>query len=101
MTQTQEEMLLIGAFALFWLGQSSPNSYTEYSDSIFAAVLVALRAIGERGELVQQSGAIAPARATRTGSPARRQQNPIASRASGWPCSRDAFQCVIEEWTYL
>jgi len=39
MTQTQEEMVLIGAFGLFWL-----------------SVLVALRAFGTRGDVVGASG---------------------------------------------
>lgn len=61
MTQTQEEMILIGAFGLFWLCTSSPSSQLRKAltrgmlslsfTQTNTAVLVALRAFGTRGDV--------------------------------------------------
>ncbi len=56
MTQTQEEMILIGAFGLFWLCTFSyllSRSRIQQQNAlrITTAVLVALRAFGTRGDV--------------------------------------------------
>lgn len=114
MTQTQEEMVLIGAFGLFWL-----------------SVLVALRAFGTRGDVVGASGlglsrtpaptptaverrtvtidrssgfvgGSGPGRpnANAEVAPGLQQLGNSGSVPQGWPCSGEAVRCVVEEWRY-
>ncbi|KIJ56674.1 hypothetical protein M422DRAFT_22828 [Sphaerobolus stellatus SS14] len=74
MTQTQEEMLLIGAFGLFWL-----------------SFLVILRAFRSRGvEQPAAAGADSAGPIARTGE---------GSRRPDW-CGSDDVLCIIEEWKY-
>jgi len=82
-TQDQEEMILIGAFGLFWF-----------------AFLVAWRSIRQRwsfeGEMGMGGGAPnAPRRQPGfTGNAGR------GGYKSSWPCSRYDVDCVVEEWSY-
>jgi len=82
MTQTQEEMLLIGAFGLFWL-----------------AVLVALRAFGQRDDPTALDHGLMPAR-TAAGDAYRRTVRSRPEASSSWACGGDAYRCVVEEWGY-
>jgi len=81
-TQDQEEMILIGAFGLFWF-----------------AFLVAWRAIRQQwsfeGEMgIGGSVPNAPRRQPGfTGNAGR-------ERYKSWPCSRYDVDCVVEEWSY-
>jgi len=72
LTQTQEEMLLIGAFGLFWLS--------------FLVILRAFRSRNTHGG--QAAGPTAPVSATGSG-----------SRRPEW-CSGDDVFCVVEEWKW-
>jgi hypothetical protein len=82
-TQDQEEMILIGAFGLFWF-----------------AFLVAWRAIRQRwsfdGEMGLGGVPSAP----------RRQPGFTGNTGGGgggsksWPCSRYDVDCVVEEWSF-
>ncbi|KAF8484295.1 hypothetical protein JB92DRAFT_3029858 [Gautieria morchelliformis] len=75
MTQTQEEMLLIGAFGLFWLS--------------FLVILRAFRNRHAPHEDPVASGVSVSTSVTSTGKPKRPE----------W-CSGDAAYCVVEEWKY-
>ncbi|KDQ64513.1 hypothetical protein JAAARDRAFT_28151 [Jaapia argillacea MUCL 33604] len=76
LSQTQEEMILIGAFGLFWF-----------------AILIALRAFrAEDG--AGTAMARAPSRAT-----GGRQRAPFTGRRRSW-CHPDDMYCVVEEYSY-
>ncbi|KAH8094789.1 hypothetical protein BXZ70DRAFT_946067 [Cristinia sonorae] len=94
LTQTQEEMILIGAFGLFWF-----------------AVLVGIRSFRQAGG---QATMTSPgAGAVQAASP------PVANAGSGagvsrttpgqvggrrappYPCSTDSVYCYVEEWRWL
>jgi len=79
LTQDQEEMILIGAFGLFWF-----------------AFLVALRAMWQRRSADGELGI--------NGLPAPRRQAGFTGNNKGryktWPCSRYDVDCVVEEWSY-
>lgn len=103
MTQTQEEMLLIGAFGLFWLGAQSLQCILTIASSntfLILAVLVALRAFGQRDDPTALDHGHIPAR-TAAGDAYRRTVR-VQSRpeASSWACGGDAYRCVVEEWGY-
>ncbi|KAH8118268.1 hypothetical protein DFH11DRAFT_659735 [Phellopilus nigrolimitatus] len=101
LTQTQEELLLLVAFGLFWL-----------------SAFVAYRAFGQRRHtdgdgLHPPYPAMTPPRTggmeRQDGLNPQRQQRPpqrVGTQTErpgenpGWPCSGDAFRCVVEEWTY-
>ena len=92
MTQTQEEMLLIGAFGLFWLCKREFAKGEPHVD-IFIAFLVILRAFRSRGVEPVVGGtdsAAAAAPMARTGG---------TSRRPDW-CGPDDVLCVVEEWKY-
>ncbi|GJJ07463.1 hypothetical protein Clacol_001665 [Clathrus columnatus] len=101
MTQTQEEMLLIGAFGLFWLCKRICDPYRNDEEMIndlliFSAFLVILRAYRARDQ-PEQSNASVTGRSSGT-----RDRASIAGVGSGrrpeWPCRKDSALCIIEEW---
>ncbi|KAL1755430.1 hypothetical protein FB107DRAFT_213520 [Schizophyllum commune] len=73
LTQTQEEMMLIGGFGLFWL-----------------AAYMGWRAVRQRST----GDAVAPSTGSGGG-------GAVGSRG-GWPspCSGNDYYCIIEEYTY-
>jgi len=82
-TQEQEEMILIGAFGLFWF-----------------ALLVAWRAIRQQWSFEGEMG-------IGGGVPNAPRRQPGFTGAAGgrggykpWPCSRYDVDCVVEEWSY-
>jgi len=72
LSQTEQEMVLIGGMALFWI-----------------AALVAWRAL--RGESTGGSGA---AKAVSTALGGR------GGRSDDWPCGKNDVYCVVEEYSY-
>ncbi|KAI0003079.1 hypothetical protein BJV74DRAFT_815378 [Russula compacta] len=79
-TQDQEEMILIGAFGLFWF-----------------AFLVAWRAVRQRWSFEGELGT--------GGVPSPRRQPGFTGNAGRggykpWPCSRQDVDCVVEEWSF-
>lgn len=86
LTRTQEEMILIGAFGLFWF-----------------AVLVAWRARSQRTANPGAAGGAALASATQAGhgSAGRAVGHGLTEGRRPYPCSTDAVYCVVEEWTWL
>ncbi|KAI0303234.1 hypothetical protein BC826DRAFT_984170 [Russula brevipes] len=81
-TQDQEEMILIGAFGLFWF-----------------AFLVAWRAVRQRWSFEGEMGIGGV-----PNSPSRRQPGFTGNARGGgyksWPCSRYDVDCVVEEWSF-
>jgi len=79
LTQDQEELILIGAFGLFWF-----------------AFLVAWRALWQRRSTDGELGI--------SGLPAPRRQAGFTgnnrNRYKTWPCSPYDVDCVVEEWSY-
>lgn len=83
LTNTQEEMILMGAFGLFWF-----------------AVLIALRASGQRTVDPGTASEISMQSATRAGR-SKSAAQPGFTRGRNYPCSSDAVYCVVEEWAYF
>ncbi|ETW83943.1 hypothetical protein HETIRDRAFT_170409 [Heterobasidion irregulare TC 32-1] len=85
LTESQEEMILIGALGLFWF-----------------AVLVAWRAINQQGSvgITDEVRLPAPAATTPVRGGARRPSG-MTGRRRPWPCSPDDVYCVVEEWSYF
>lgn len=82
MTQTQEEMVLIGGFGLFWLGTSrSKRTYVRIFEQAHIAVLLAWRSGYTGGE---------PGQYADTGS---------SGYPGSWACGRDSL-CILEEWSW-
>lgn len=80
LTQLQEEMILVGAFGLFWF-----------------AVLVAFRASRQGGGT--SSGAeVGLQRAAQSGRQAGRSEPQSAGGRRPYPCSSDSYYCVVEEY---
>jgi len=80
-SQTQEEMILIGAFGLFWL-----------------AFLVALRAFRQRNAVVPGylgETDVAPHQLQASG------VHGVNKGQRAWQCPGDSAYCVVEEWTYF
>jgi len=86
-TQDQEEMILIGAFGLFWF-----------------AFLVAWRAVRQRwsfeGELGMGGGGGVPDAPRRQPGFTGNTRGRGGYRARPWPCSPYDADCVVEEWSY-
>lgn len=76
LTQTQEEMVLIAGFGLFWL-----------------AILLAWQGTGQRGTAASPE--------TGTGRPESSGQLRERSRGLPYPCSRGDYYCVVEEYSYF
>ena len=128
LTESQEEMILIGALGLFWFGaspftSSSPvlrahtpshkireirvcvcaRALERRSETNFAlAVLVAWRAISQQGSvgITDEVRLPAPAATTPVRGGARRPSG-MTGRRRPWPCSPDDVYCVVEEWSYF
>ncbi|OBZ76160.1 Ubiquitin-conjugating enzyme E2 8 [Grifola frondosa] len=82
LTQTQEEMILIGAFGLTWF-----------------AILIALRAFRQRTVdpgLAAQTDLVSATQAGRTGNELAREPGLTAGRFP-YPCSSDSVYCVVED----
>jgi len=80
MTQTQEEMVLIAAFGLFWV-----------------ATLLAWRAFTHRSVDLGRAGEVDTPRASAGG-----QREPgFTGGARPYPCSSDDLYCVVEEYTFF
>ncbi|TFK43518.1 hypothetical protein BDQ12DRAFT_675104 [Crucibulum laeve] len=81
LTQTQEEMVLIGGLALFWV-----------------VTLVAWRALTQRGGDTSVAGGLGFAKT----SPAAARQEDIYDAYSyrPYPCSPNDDYCVVEEYSY-
>ena len=122
LTESQEEMILIGALGLFWFGASSFTSSrlarahpltqgtcvraraleTRSETDFVLAVLVAWRAISQQGSIGITDEVRLPAPAATT--PARggaRRPSGMTGRRRPWPCSPDDVYCVVEEWSYF
>jgi len=91
LTQTQEEMLLIGGFGLFWM-----------------AIFLAWRAwIARRMEVGMDLGRsaeveLASAGATTHQTAARRRLEPgFTGAIRPYPCSSDDVYCIVEEYTFF
>jgi len=83
LTQTQEEMILIGGFGLFWLAMLI--AYQTYRNGGFGSTGAAQSPVVDVRGAGQRSG--------------------TAGGGSGGaggqrPCSPDAAYCVVEEWSY-
>lgn len=99
-SQTQEEMILIGAFGLFWLGETPSHRDGRTADprGPAAAFLVALRAFRQRN-------AVVPGYLGETDvAPHQLQASGVHGANKGqraWQCPGDSAYCVVEEWTYF
>jgi len=85
LTQTQEEMILIGSFGLFWF-----------------AVLIAIRAFRQMGAV--DVGGVATntdvSSAMQTGGRNRGEAGFTAGRRRPYPCDPNSAYCVVEEWSW-
>ncbi|KAJ7507827.1 hypothetical protein B0H11DRAFT_1705179 [Mycena galericulata] len=85
LTQTQEEMVLIFSFGLFWM-----------------AVLLgwrALRAEGPGGS-PSSSGGLEGVNAG-SGAQAARRERPVTAQVRPYPCSIDDAYCIVEDYTFF
>jgi len=80
LTQTQEEMILIGGFGLFWI-----------------AMLIAYQAYRSRALGPTGGGALTPSTVDVRGAG---QEGNKGGGGGQRPCSPDAAYCVVEEWSY-
>ncbi|KAK0190921.1 hypothetical protein F5146DRAFT_1046321 [Armillaria mellea] len=76
LTHTQEEMILIAGFGLFWV-----------------AVLLAWRAFTQ--------ASVSPGRAGTMGVTSSRREAGFTGGALPYPCSADDIYCVVEEWSFF
>lgn len=76
LTQTQEEMVLIAGFGLFWV-----------------ATLLGWRAFTH--------GSVSPGQAGAMGATSSHREAGFTGGALPYPCSADDIYCVVEEWSFF
>ena len=97
MTQTQEEMVLICAFGLFWVGESSLKSSPQQALMKEPAALIAWRAFSHSEvDLGRVVGVDTPIASASREEPGTR----ITGGIRPYPCSSDDLYCVVEEYTF-
>ena len=98
MTQTQEEMVLIGSFALFWMGGCF------FSTTIYCltqggktATMLAWRALSQ-GSVLGTGGEMGLSTTTQ---PAGSGGNSVRNANRPNYCGKDDVYCVVEEYYYF
>ncbi|KAI0045292.1 hypothetical protein FA95DRAFT_1468584, partial [Auriscalpium vulgare] len=82
LTDSQEELILVSAFGLFWL-----------------ALLVAWRAVRQGSPLAY--GHVGDIGGVSTAASPPRRDTGFTGKGGPWPCSSDDVICVVEEWSFF
>ena len=100
MTQTQEEMVLIGSFALFWMGGCSSRqpfyNLTQGEGKNKTATMLAWRALSQNSGVGMggEMGLSTTTQPARSGDVGRSGKRPNY-------CGKDDVYCIIEEYYYF